>query len=208
MDAPSRTLPESLARFAEEVTVRAGRAFYLQDESAEAAYWLVSGRVRPVKFALDGKPFDLPEIQGPRWLALAELVAGGPCLFDAVALTECRALSIGRRGLALALKDGEVADFIMRSLSLEVQALHRVIGSGDARGKIVSFLVSRRASLAGIERSSLSLTQVSLAEAVGLTRETVNRHLRELELSGLVTLARGEIGIPDWDALSSAGGRR
>lgn len=201
-------LPDELARFGQAVTIREGRAFFWQDDAAREAYWLVVGRVRPVKFASDGKPFDLPELVAPCWLALAELAGGSPCLYDAVALTECRALAFSKRSLDLALDRGDTAAFIAVALSREIFALHRLIASASARGKIVAYLASRRASIAGFDRARLALTQAALADAVGLSRETVNRQLKELEGERLVTLARGEIGVPDWDALEKAVLRR
>ena len=85
------------------------------------------------KFAPDGKPFDLPELASPCWLALAELVGDYAYLFDAVALTECRALSFGRKNLALALEARDAAAFVMEALAREVALIHRVIASSDAR---------------------------------------------------------------------------
>jgi len=199
----STEIPGSLARYGHEIVIREGRAFYLQDDSATEAFYLLAGSVRPVKFAPDGKPFDLPELTAPCWLALAELVGEYAYLFDAVALTECRALSFGRKNLALALADRDAASFVMDSLACEVARIHRVVASSDARGKILAYLCRHRGTLAGFERSRLMLTQAAIADAVGLTRETVNRQLKELESLELVTLARGEIGIPDWDALDS-----
>ena len=201
-------LPGELARFGQEVTIREGRAFFWQDDAPREAYWLARGRVRPVKFASDGKPFDLPELSPPCWIGLAEITGGLPCLFDAVALTECRAIAFSKRSIELALARGDTASFIALCLSREVFALHRLIASADAREKIIAYLASRRASIAGLDRARLMLTQATLAEAVGLSRETVNRQLKELESGGLVTLARGEIGVPDWDALEKSASRR
>lgn len=198
-------LPESLARFGHETSVREGRAFYYQDDPCDQAIYLVAGSVRPVKFAPDGKPFDLPELRAPCWLGLAELIAGSAYLFDAVACEECRALSFSRKNLSLALASsgsGDVSAAVMEALASEAIRALRLLSRDDARGKILGYLMSRRATLPGVDRARLMLTQASLAESVGLSRETVNRQLKELETEGLVTVSRGEIGIPDWDSLA------
>ena len=146
-------LPDSLARFGHETSVREGRAFYYQDDPCDRALFLVAGSVRPVKFAPDGKPFDLPELRAPCWLGLAELVAGSACLFDAVACEECRALSFSRKNLSLALAghgSPEVSAAVMEALASEAIRALRLLSRDDARGKILAYLMSRRASVPGV----------------------------------------------------------
>jgi DNA-binding GntR family transcriptional regulator len=44
-------------------------------------------------------------------------------------------------------------------------------------------------------------TQEQIAEAIGASRETVNRHLGRLEADGLIKAGRGSITIVDGEAL-------
>ncbi|NLX27330.1 MAG: winged helix-turn-helix domain-containing protein, partial [Lentisphaerae bacterium] len=50
------------------------------------------------------------------------------------------------------------------------------------------------------KRIALFLVSVMI---LGLSRETVNRRLADLEKRGLVQTGRSEIRIPDWTALES-----
>lgn len=202
-------LPLALARYGHETTVRAGRAFQYQDDPCEAAFYLIEGTVRPVKFSSAGKPFDLPRLGPGQWFALAELVSGTACLFDAVADGPCRALAFTRANFERAMRDPDAVSAVLAALASEVLGIHRALADDDAAGKVLSFLLARRSASGGcIERACLRLTQAALADAVGLARETVNRHLRELEALGLVQTGRAEIGVPDWDALAAyAAGR-
>ncbi len=50
----------------------------------------------------------------------------------------------------------------------------------------------------------LPLTQYELGDALGITSVHVNRILRELRESGLITLSGGRLTIHDWDALAKA----
>ncbi len=158
--------------------------------------------MRAVKFGSDGRSFDLPLLMAGSWFGLAELLSGTVCLFDAVAQDECQALSFSRAALEQALRDGAVTSYLMKELSAQIIRTHRALSDEDSAGKILGFLLERRiAASGGPERSCLRLTQTALAAAVGLARETVNRQLHELEESGLVRISRGEIAVPDWDAL-------
>jgi CRP-like cAMP-binding protein len=196
-------LIRELARYGQIITVRENRAFYYQDDPCAAALYLVQGSVRPVKFASDGKPFDLPVISAGQWFGLAELLTARTCLFDAVAAEECRALSFSKANLELALKDGLASRTILSALADEIARLHRLLADDDALGKILSYLLARRGNGQSIiARSCLRVTQGAVADSLALTRETVNRQLKELESLGIVTTGRGEIGIPDWDALA------
>jgi CRP-like cAMP-binding protein len=196
-------LPPSLGRYGVERTVRTGRALQYEDDPCVEAFYLVEGSVRPVKFATDGRPFDLLPLAPGAWIGLAELLSCGVCHFDAVASGDCRVLAFSAACLERALADELAVRAVIAALAGEIALLHHFIADEDAEGKLLSFILARR-GLAGLplERSRLVLTQSALAGAVGLTRETVNRQLRELEEKGLVTTGRGEIGIPDWARLA------
>lgn len=57
--------------------------------------------------------------------------------------------------------------------------------------------------LAGPNGYDLPVTQVDLADILGLTSVHVNRVLQELRAAGLIALARGRLEIPDVAALKS-----
>ena len=197
-------IPAELARYGRPVVIREKRAFYYQDDVCESAFYLVGGRVRPVKFAPDGKPFDLPILTSGHWFGLAELFSGSLCLFDAVAEVECSAISFSKTNLERAVKNADLARCIIDVLSAEAGRLTDILANDDAQGKVISFLLSKKISnKSGIERACIRVTQSAVAESLGLTRETVNRHLKDLETLGLVSTGRGEIGIPDWESLAS-----
>lgn len=195
-------ISRELQQYGREVYVRQNRAFHYQDDACVAAFYLLQGKVRPVKFSSGGKCFDLPLLGVGKWFGLAELMCCGTCLFDAVAAEECHALSFDKRHLELALRNANTAKEIIQALGNEIILAHRIIADDDALGKLLSFLLSRRSNaVAGSERSRIRTTQSEIAGALSLTRETINRQLKELETMGLVAITRGEIAIPDWERL-------
>ena len=58
--------------------------------------------------------------------------------------------------------------------------------------------------LAGERSYALPLTQADLSECLGLTSVHVNRTLKELRESGLVSFRSGEVDILDWEGLKRA----
>jgi len=202
-----RELPEALRRLGSERGVREGRAFFYQDDPPAAALYLVAGSVRPVQFSPDGRPFDLPPRLPGRWLCLAETLNDWPCLFDAVAREACVALAFSRLNLERAALEAPLSRYLLAALGDELVQTHRLLADDDALGKILALLLSRRTA-AGFERSRLAMTQAEIAEAVGLTRETVNRQLRALESAGFVETGRGSVSVPDWDRLAVYAGTR
>jgi len=48
----------------------------------------------------------------------------------------------------------------------------------------------------------VATTQAEIARGLGLSRETVNKRLAELEAQGLLSTRRSEVAVPDWDALA------
>ncbi len=58
--------------------------------------------------------------------------------------------------------------------------------------------------LAGEHRCALPITQLDLADALGLTSVHVNRTLKELRGSGLLTLRSNTLVVEKWDELAQA----
>jgi CRP-like cAMP-binding protein len=183
---------------------RIGKAFFYQGDGAEAAYLLLDGRARRTQYSTGGKPVELPALERGDWLGLAELALGGAHPCDVAAETDCRSLAFTGYGLAAMRAEGAVEALLCRELAREVLGLHAFLADESPEERILAFLLARRRLIAGTANSSIAVTQERLARAVGLTRETVNKKLALLEARGLVRARRGEIEVPDWEALSRA----
>lgn len=84
------------------------------------------------------------------------------------------------------------------------------VGRRDARAKTAHILCEfglrqERAGLGTKDRYDLPLTQEQLADALGLTQIHVNRTLKALEASGLISRNRRMLTITDWNALRAVG---
>jgi CRP/FNR family transcriptional regulator, cyclic AMP receptor protein len=194
---------EALLRYGRLERTRAGKAFFYQGDKAEAAFLVLEGNARLVKYRSNGRPMDLPAIERGDWLGLSELVLGVAHPYDALAETACAALAFSRYSFALASALPAFASILARALARESMALQAYLADEGPEEKIVSYLLSRRKELAGIGNARISVTQERLARAIGATRETVNKRLSSLEAMGLVRTLRGQIEVLDWAGLAA-----
>lgn len=84
------------------------------------------------------------------------------------------------------------------------------IGRRSAHARIAHLLCEMRLRLdaVGLSRNGsydLPVTQMELADALGLSAVHVNRTLQALRSEGLITLQGGKVTIEDWDGLQAAG---
>jgi len=68
------------------------------------------------------------------------------------------------------------------------------------------YLRARDISISGETSLSLPLSQILLADALGMTSVHINRVLKELRLAGAMTLSRGSLQIIDPDKLARIAG--
>jgi CRP-like cAMP-binding protein len=134
--------------------------------------------------------------------------------FNAQALTPCEiALIPGRAIVALAKDRPAVALALWLDTTIEGAVFREWIaniGRRDARSRIAHILCEfglrlEQAGLALRKAYDLPLTQEQLGDALGLTPVHVNRTLKGLEVSGLISRERRTLTIPDWEAMCRAG---
>jgi cAMP-binding proteins - catabolite gene activator and regulatory subunit of cAMP-dependent protein kinases len=200
-DADSEAL-ETMLRCGRSASTREGRAFFYQGDRPEAALLVLRGRARLLQYKGGARKIELPSREKGDWLGLAALAADEPQPYDALAETECLCLALPRYGFALASRERCFEALVARALAAEILALHSFIADESPTEKIAAYLLARRARIAGADKPRVAVTQGELAQAIGVTRETVNKKLGDLEARGLVRALRGQIEVVDWDALA------
>jgi CRP-like cAMP-binding protein len=199
---PFDKLPEGelrrLARSIEVRAVRRGKALTYQGDRPLCCWLLLSGSVRGVMYRSDETTVELGVWHPGEWLALPELLLDAPCLCDLLAEEGVTLAVLGRAALEQLLSISGMARHFLRDLARRTYALHSRMELVTPLDRLVRLLLERAA--AGGSRS-VSATQEELAEAIGASRETVNRHLGRLEAQGLLGVGRGAVEILDPDAL-------
>jgi CRP/FNR family transcriptional regulator, cyclic AMP receptor protein len=198
----SRASAAALLRLATPLSLRVGRVLYYQGDRADRAYLLSSGAVRRVMYRSNESSAELGRCGPGEWLGLAETFLESLYLADAVVETATVLLAFSRPGIVRALDLPGVGAALVAELSRELYTLHGRVEVSLPLDRTARFLLDH-AGAEGLHRA----TQEEIAAAVGLARETVNRHLAELASEGLVEVGRGEVRIANRRALEARCGR-
>lgn len=191
------------------VTIAARSVVVREGEPLERSALLVRGMLGRCKDMRDGQrqitevhiPGDFADLHSFTLKRLDQTV---------VALSECAVSWVSHAALR---KITDTLPHLGRLLWLSTNldaALHRAwtvsLGQRDAQERLAHLLceLQVRLSIVGMADEggyALPLTQIDLAECMGLTPVHVNRVLRQLRESGLVTVRGGRVSIGDLDGL-------
>jgi CRP-like cAMP-binding protein len=198
---PFDRMPEGelrrVARSVEVSTLRRGKALYYQGDRPGRCWLLLEGHVRGVMYRSDETTVELGVWTPGEWLAMPELLLDAPCLCDALAEEGVTLAVFVRAAFEQLLAASGMWRHFMLELARRTYALHSRIELVTPLDRLVRLLVER--STAGT--AGVSATQEELAEAIGASRETVNRHLGRLEAQGLLRVGRGVVEILEVESL-------
>jgi CRP-like cAMP-binding protein len=151
-----------------------------------------------VSLHIPGDPLDLQQLALDAADHSVRMMTGGQLAF--VSHTHIRGLM---------RSDPEVADALFRTVLIEGSIFREWVlnvSRRDAPTRLAHLLCEfalriEKFGLAGDDQLELPMTQEQLADAVGLTPVHVNRTLKRLEATGLVSRNRGRIVFPSWQRM-------
>lgn len=130
--------------------------------------------------------------------------------YNLVATTECRVAFIEHRDLNAALqKSASLTGLMWRDSLIDAASFRAwmlMLGQGDADERMAHlfcemFMRLRAIGLARGTTFQFPVTQIEIADALGISTVHANRTLQELRARGLITVERFEVTILDWAAL-------
>ncbi|MFH6783282.1 MULTISPECIES: Crp/Fnr family transcriptional regulator [Methylobacterium] len=179
--------------------------------------------VRQVSVILEGRACGYKQLEDGRRQIVAYLFPGDLCstpfVFPTIINYSVRSLTSVR---VARIEGQDILSAMQRSAgiarafwldTLATAAIQREwtanVGLRTARERIAHLLCEimtrlRAVGLADRDSCTLPLTQEDIGETVGLSTVHVNRILQDLRASGLITLKRQQLTIPDFAALRSA----
>ena len=129
---------------------------------------------------------------------------GKPCLYDAVALTDVKAVVIPVPTiLSLVARDRRFARFIVLALSLRsYTVLSEFSAATTQRGaqRLAGYLESLQRKNGRVQ---LPVSKTVVAALLGMKKETLSRLFRQFSSDGLIGMTRREIAILDPQRLSA-----
>ena len=184
------------------VRVQSGTRLYGAGDDPNGLWAVVEGQVRLVAYPASGAEI-LIRLLGPGvWCGELSTLDGGPRPHDAIAAGPGLAINVSPAAFSR-LAEREPA--LWRDIAL-LGCVHQrealgFIGRQITQPAPVRLAEALRAACCHAGGSATTLRQAELAAAVGVSRQTLNRHLKALERRGLVQVHYARIEILDLEGL-------
>jgi CRP-like cAMP-binding protein len=188
---------------------RPGELLFQRGDAGDGIYAVVSGRVRIILTGRDGSEVLVRALQQGDVFGELAALDGSPRSADAIAETDVRALHIAAdrfrdwmeaRPRVMLLMLGQLA-YRLRTTNEQVAEL----GLLDVATRIAVRLKQRFEEDAEGGRLPpgvrVRINQAEMAAELGITRESVNKHLARLKARGIVDIDRGVVRLIDAAAL-------
>ena len=189
-------------------TYQKGEFIYLQNDSADYLYLILSGRVRVYTLSSSGRETTLEILEKGRIFGESSFLSDHVRPTSVAAVTEVRLATCLVSDLIPLLRETpELMVLLFQHLSETWNHLSRQIyrlTNYDSRKRIASFLLEETASPnrdKGILDNVLPYTHAEIAETLGLNRVTVSRVLSAFADQGLLKSHYGKIMITDRNGL-------
>lgn len=202
---PGRMI-ERLAPHVRKQNVRRGETIFAKGDAGAALVGVLSGRVQISVPAADGRETVLNIIHEGEVFGEIALLDGRPRTADAIAMSDCKLMMIERRDFVpflhehpeVGLKLIEILCGRLRRTTQQVEDL--VFLSLPAR--LAKVLLRLADEAEGASPHKISITQREISQMVGVSRESINKHLRSWAQANWVVLKRGKIVVLQPDALA------
>jgi len=188
----------TLAGTASEREIHAGETLFQRGDPGASMMVVMKGEVRVELPDTSGANLVLHVLRTGDAFGELALFDGKPRSADAVAGTNGRLLVLERNAvLALMRKEPGFAIGVVAVLCERLRRTNAKLEAmrfRDAGQRICQVLLQQEEETG---RRNIDITQAALAEIVGTTRETINRRLTEIEISGAIAREPGRITILD-----------
>lgn len=193
---------ELIAR-AVRVTFARGKELLAQGERGDNLLILTAGAARVVMLAPNGREIILAYAEPGAVLGEIALLDGGERTASVVATSDGAALRLGRNALKdFAGAHPEFAWVMMQQLARRLRTANQTIESDRAYAsgpRLARYL--RRLIRGGGVAARLELSQTELGQFAGMSREHINRQLKNWEEAGVIALDQGRVRVLDAELL-------
>lgn len=180
-----------------------GDTIYREGDLANGLYALVEGEIRAVQTTFEGRSALLMVATAGAWFGESSMLDGKTRHSDAIAVGKATVLQLTPAAFARLTKDDaahyacfvqllgiqyrRAIDYIVNTanLPLPVRLAQRLLGFNRHNG---------RKTANGIV-IGLKLSQADLANTLGVSRQTLNRQLKQFEAKGLISVGYAELTV-------------
>ena len=201
---------DRLTAFTRWMQPKARTILFRKDDPGNSMMVVRKGRIKVCTHSEDGKELVLNMFGPGEVFGEIALLDGSPRTADAVTIDDCELLVLDRRDFIPFLL--EHSDASVRLLEVLTQRLRRTtqlledVAFREGPSRLARRLV-QLAEFSGrrVENGifvDMALSQQQLGNMVGMTRESINKQLRQWRDEGVITWSRGYYTISDMDHLS------
>ena len=199
---------ERVAALAITRRLGADEVLFLKGDTGDALYGVLEGRVRISTAAPGGKEIILNVMNPGDVFGEIALLDGGPRSADAAAMTAATLLAIRRwEFLDLMEREPGLARHLLELVCARVRSTSEMLEDA-AFLALPARLAKRLLNLATVQGESLPddgvalrISQSDLAQIMGTSRESINKHLQIWRREGWIGLARSRVILQDQQAL-------
>ena len=200
----------ALASQLQPVDFPRGHTIFVEGEPGDRLYIIVSGKVKIVRSAPDGRE-NLLTILGPSdMFGELAIVDPGPRTSSVTPVTQVRAVSMDREALRTWISGRpEIAEQLLRVLARRLRRTNNNLGDlifTDVPGRVAKQLLQLVQRFGAQEGNALrvthDLTQEEIAQLVGASRETVNKALADFSQRGWIRVEGKSVLILDPERLA------
>ena len=199
-----------LATAARERSFPRNSVIVFEDDPGSALYVVVTGQVKVVLTAEDGREVILSVRDRGDFFGEMALIDDEPRSAHVIALEDSRLLVLRREDFQRCLSEiPEIAIGMLRALVSRLRQADDKIGGLvllDVPGRVASLILDLADENDGIHVTK-RVTHHMIAQMIGSSRETVSRTLRNMVDQGLIEASRKRISIENRPALELAAGR-
>lgn len=172
-----------------------------QGQMPDGMYIVMSGHVSISTLDHAGNQCNLMRVNSGHVLGELEAITNQPCLATCTTEPDCRVMLWGKAQLDTALNNPTFVRNLIH-LSYERMAIVNQVRAVEQSAGVDEKIVACLLRMSTEEDAKITQSQAYIAEAVGCSRQTVNRVLGLLRDAGSVSLRKSVITIEDRDALA------
>jgi CRP/FNR family transcriptional regulator len=209
----SPTELEAIKQHVFEKSADRNEIILLEEESAEAVYFVISGAIKAFKTSAEGKEQILGIVRPGESFNDVPVFDGGPNPASAIAMSPVTLYGISKTNMETLLRDyPNIAINVIKVLAERVRHFVSLVEDLSFRhvtGRVAKLLLKYATDdTEPSEQASPKpkLTQQDMAAMVGTAREVVGRSLKALEEEGIIRMDRHRIVIVNKQILKEMSG--
>jgi len=201
-DLPKQ-LKEKLYAIGKKKNYRSGQLIHQEGDKTASLSIVLTGSVKISRLHANGKEVVAVLLTSTETFGEHPLFAGTPRTHDATAVSDVSLIEISKYNFfRLMDNESELRDHMLRALAFRIIRASGLLDDERRHPvliRVAKFLIAQ--CYASDHLQKLHLTQTNIAEALDISRMSVNTALKQLKETGLVESSYGSIKVPNINKL-------